>query len=293
MEDLTEKGLEPASIPAEPEGEGKPVTADKAAGAQRERRIFFFSFGAILFMGLALGVLYLGGRVMETKAAGKTPSIQPPVVVVERAVVPEVKPDKAAKQVEVEKAPIVENVPAPQLVAAVKPPVAAPAPAPQPVAAVKPFVAAPSATPKPVSAEKAVVQQAAMPKPAPVVSKPPADPPTVAKVAVSVVPAIHAAPRVEVAMDGNLTRSPKPYDGPFLNPKQGDRYVQVGAYSPNYTPSFLAVLERKGFHGVVAPGPAQDVYRVLLGPFADGAAIQDAFAELGKAGITDAFDRNY
>src|SRR5208337_110167 len=70
MEDVTGQGPQPAEAPINSEPSGPDEIAEALAAAKRQRRIFFFSFGTILFMGLALAILYLGGRVMETKAAG-------------------------------------------------------------------------------------------------------------------------------------------------------------------------------------------------------------------------------
>ena len=84
-----------------------------------------------------------------------------------------------------------------------------------------------------------------------------------------------------------LHRDPKPYDGPILKPQPGQIYVQVGAYSPNYTGSFLTILEKKGFHGMVAPGPSQDVNRVLVGPFPDPSVVKNTHGELEKAGLNE------
>jgi cell division protein FtsN len=279
MEDLTEKGPESVYAVPEPEVDAKQGSAEKAASSQRERRIFFFSFGAILFVGIALGVLYLSGRVMETKAAAKPESTQPPLaaMAVRHAAVPETKPPAAAATP----------------VEAIKAPVAQPVPAPLPVAVAKAPAVEPVAPPRTVPVEKAAVERPKMATPPQAAPKPVVDSPVIAKATIPVAPVIHAAPKHEIAMDGNLTRAPKPYGGPFLKPNVGDTYVQVGAYSPNYTPSFLAILEKKGFHGVVAPGPAADVYRVLVGPFAERTAMKNTFAQLEKVGITDAFDRIY
>ena len=247
--------------------------------------MFFITFGSIVFAGLALTILYLGGRVMETKAAPK-----PPVPVV-AAKAPDI-PVKTVLKNEAKKT----EVPKPQLVAENKP---APAPSksvpaveskPVPAPPAKPVVADVKPAPqiqKPLVVAKAKEQ----PKPEtklPLVSKAepkPAPPPT------NTVAAPSAAKHPE--SNGILQRDTKPYGGPFLKPQPGQVYVQVGAYSPNYTGSFLAILEKKGFHGVVAAGPSQDVNRVLVGPFADASAVKNTNGELGKAGLNDSFPRKY
>src|SRR5271166_4516947 len=79
MEDVTGQRPQPAEAPINSEPSGPDEIAEALAAAKRQRRIFFFSFGTILFMGLALAILYLGGRVMETKAAVTPVPNQQPV----------------------------------------------------------------------------------------------------------------------------------------------------------------------------------------------------------------------
>jgi hypothetical protein len=343
--------------------------------------MFFITFGSIVFVGLALTIVYLGGRVMETRAAGALASKPQPVAQqdatkpaviepVQTAIANPEPPEEPAAQNEPKKT----EDPKPQLVAEAKPAPPAPkalpvlegkpasasaptAPKPLPVSESKPssaLAAKPSiianipATPKPQANPSQVASIApvkpaappANPTPPPAAAKHPEDhgvanpsqaasiapakpaappanptpPPAAGKgpedhgvanlsQAASIAPAKPAAPPANPTPPpaaakhpedhGVLTRAQKPYDGPFLKPHPGDRYVQVGAYSPNYTGSFLAILEKKGFHGTVASGPSEDVNRVLVGPFSDPDVMKNTYGQLGKAGLAGSFGRKY
>jgi len=309
MEDLTLQDSQPGKPQVDAAESGIDKAGDPADAAQKQRRTFFIAFGSVVFAGLALTALYVGSRVVETRAAGALAKATPPEVPAAtytpapiapapiapaRAPAPIAPKTAAVKPVELAPKPLVRNEarkpeePKPQLVAEVKP---SPPPVhqPQPTAPIKaPPKPQPRPEPKPVTVAKA--QE--VPKP----SAPPA-----AK-SEPIKPASHPAPHPAVVAAiqtsspdpaGALRRDSKPYDGPLLRPQPGQVYVQVGAYSPNYTGSFLAVLERKGFHGVVAAGPSQEVNRILVGPFQDYSTIKNTHQELGRAGLSDAFARKY
>lgn len=55
---------------------------NSAAEVARRRRIVFFSLGACLFAGLALALLYLAGRVLETRAVVAGPAVRKPPIAV-------------------------------------------------------------------------------------------------------------------------------------------------------------------------------------------------------------------
>jgi cell division septation protein DedD len=299
MEDLTPQSPETGPPAIDSEVAGTDKADDTSASAQRQRRMFFITFGSIVFLGLALTVMYLGGRVMETRAAAETASKLPPVA----------HPIASKPPATVPKSPEVTK---PQLVAAAKPAPAPPLPQPVPeskqvpASAPKPQPATDSKTApaalKPIAIPQSkTAQPPAPPAKAPAVmnasltQKPQTNPVLLAK-SEPIKPAAAAQPASAPKAHGEkgiLYRDSKAYSGPFLSPHPGETYVQVGAYSPNYTKSFLAILEKKGFHGVVAQGPSQDVNRVLVGPFPDSSAMQNTHGDLGKAGLTDAFARKY
>ena len=154
-------------------------------------------------------------------------------------------------------------------------PVASPAPA-----AVQPAPAPPStvAVP-PVSAPVAKVAEA---KPAPV---PEAKP--VASVVVPAKPPAEAT-RAKVA---DVTPPPvvAPRRGPFerhdLNPQHGEKYWQIAAYGPKSLDAYLKILEGQGRSPLVAPGPAENIYRILVGPFKDADALEQARRSIEAMGI--------
>jgi hypothetical protein len=345
MEDLTPQDPQPGE-PAIASGEVGPGQADDTSAlAQRQKRMFFITFGSIVFVGLALTIVYLGGRVMETRAAGALASKPQPVAQqdatkpaviepVQTAIANPEPPEEPAAQNEPKKT----EDPKPQLVAEAKP--APPAPKALPVLEGKPASASAPTAPKPLPVSESKPSSALAAKPSiianiPATPKPQANPSQVASIApvkpaappanptpppaaakhsedhgvanpsqaASIAPAKPAAPPANPTPPpaaakhpedhGVLTRAQKPYDGPFLKPHPGDRYVQVGAYSPNYTGSFLAILEKKGFHGTVASGPSEDVNRVLVGPFSDPDVMKNTYGQLGKAGLAGSFGRKY
>jgi hypothetical protein len=53
-----------------------------------------------------------------------------------------------------------------------------------------------------------------------------------------------------------------------------------------------SVLRKKGFRVVLAPGPTEDVFRVLVGPFTDDPAQRKTRTELETAGFKP-FTRRY
>lgn len=60
----------------------------------------------------------------------------------------------------------------------------------------------------------------------------------------------------------------------MITPKAGEKYLQLAALGMSSTDRYIAELETKGIHASVAPGPTGDVYRVVLGPFADRSALE-------------------
>lgn len=68
-------------------------------------------------------------------------------------------------------------------------------------------------------------------------------------------------------------------------PVSGQTYLQVVASTRAEVDLVVSVLKKKGFHAVTAPGPSEGVFRALVGPLADAAAIADSRAGLEKAGF--------
>lgn len=79
-------------------------------------------------------------------------------------------------------------------------------------------------------------------------------------------------------------------------PAPGEAYLQVVAVQRAEAELFVDVLGKKGFHALYTPVPdAPMMYRVLVGPFKDPAAIAQARTDLQKAGFKgyDALVRKY
>ena len=171
--------------------------------AEKQRRIVVYALNATLLAGLSLALVYLGGRVMETRAAAKTSAPPAPAAVIQSVTRTEAKP---------------------------------------------------AALPHPAPSQTTVI--------------------------------------TPIAQQQSQTPPVKHYSGPMIEPKPGERYLQIGAYGPTFTRGFVEELKDQGFHPVVAAGPTEDVYRVLIGPL-DAASIESIQAQLGQAGITGVMPRKY
>jgi cell division septation protein DedD len=49
---------------------------------------------------------------------------------------------------------------------------------------------------------------------------------------------------------------------------------------------FVEVLRRKGFQAVIAKGPTEDIFRVLVGPVKDATSLARVKADLQAVGFT-------
>jgi cell division protein FtsN len=116
---------------------------------------------------------------------------------------------------------------------------------------------------KPDSAKPAEVKPP-VPAPKPVESKP-APPPAEAKT-----PPAKPKP-TETAVTGA--------------PAAGQLYLQVAAVGKSEGELYVEVLAKKGFQAIVAPGPSASIYRVLVGPLKDQAAVARAKTDLEAIGI--------
>jgi len=127
-------------------------------------------------------------------------------------------------------------------------------------------------TAAPVVAKAAPV----IPKGTPVVVK---EAPVVAK---AVAP---PAPKPEVKPDPLPLPQPSGSMPKVITPQPRERYLQLAALGPNYTEKYLPVLRAKGFNAVVAPGPTDNIYRIIIGPFPDQLALEKQRDVLEAAGI--------
>jgi len=76
-------------------------------------------------------------------------------------------------------------------------------------------------------------------------------------------------------------------------PVSGQAYLQVIASTRAEVDLVVSVLRKKGFRALTAPGPSEGVFRALVGPLADAAAIADSRASLEKAGFNKTYLRKY
>jgi hypothetical protein len=225
-----------------------PAPVDPAA---QMRKKVFIQFGALVALGLALAGWYVGYRVFAARAA------QPPAPV---AAVVVHTPVTAAP---------VTNAPQPTPPPAESKPAEIPA-ARAPIA--KP-VAAPPIAAKPAGPMSAARVAAAPPAASPVATAP-----------------VAAAPGIIKAV--KAPQSPKRKDSveqPFrrhdASPHSGEKYLQIAAFGPRALDGFLKTLEGQGLRPVVAPGPVDNIYRILVGPFPNSAALEEARSLIRASGI--------
>jgi cell division septation protein DedD len=79
-------------------------------------------------------------------------------------------------------------------------------------------------------------------------------------------------------------RAPEPGDA--QNPEPGATYLQLTATRKADCASYVDVLRKKGFPAIYARVPdKEDLYRVLVGPLKDAAAVNKTRADLDEAGF--------
>lgn len=70
-------------------------------------------------------------------------------------------------------------------------------------------------------------------------------------------------------------------------------YVQVVAVDLEGAKSWVGTLRGKSFNAIVAPGPNEKLYRVLIGPIKDKEALGQTKIDLEKLGVKGAFVKKY
>jgi cell division protein FtsN len=70
-----------------------------------------------------------------------------------------------------------------------------------------------------------------------------------------------------------------------VNPGPGNMYLQVAAAAQPQAGVVVDTLKQKGFPAMLAQGPNATLFRVMVGPFADAAALGKAKADLENAGF--------
>jgi cell division septation protein DedD len=76
--------------------------------------------------------------------------------------------------------------------------------------------------------------------------------------------------------------------GPIGEPSKGTTWLQVMAVSRTDAEMFVNTLRKKGFSATLAPSTKESLFRVLVGPLADSAAVSRTRAELAEAGFKGA-----
>ena len=70
-----------------------------------------------------------------------------------------------------------------------------------------------------------------------------------------------------------------------VNPGPGNMYLQVMAVEQPQAGVVMDTLKQKGFPAVLAQSPNPTLFRVMVGPYADGASLGKAKAQLENAGF--------
>jgi cell division septation protein DedD len=82
-------------------------------------------------------------------------------------------------------------------------------------------------------------------------------------------------------------------ESPILGePHEGPLYLQMGAVEKGIAIIFAEGLRKHGLEAFVAPGPNENIFRVLIGPLADEQAYQKAKQTVAAIGLTT-FARRY
>jgi cell division protein FtsN len=68
-------------------------------------------------------------------------------------------------------------------------------------------------------------------------------------------------------------------------PAAGQTFLQVAAIAKSEADLYADVLAKKGFPSMVAPGPSATIFRVLVGPLPDSAAVAKTKVDLEAVGI--------
>jgi len=245
------------SIPPELPAGLPPVNPDASTSkpnpAEVLRKQVYIGFGSIMAVGLALTALYIGGRLFAHPSVRS----EAPILAKASPVVPKGTP------IIVKEPPVVAK-------------------------------AAPDVLKAPAVVAKAVPD---VPKAPPVVAKAvpdvPKAPPVFAKAAPQIATALpaprhevkpDALPRTEQASATSLPRTSAPVPK-LITPQPRERYLQLAALGPSYTEKYLPELRAKGFNAVVALGPTDGIYRIIIGPFPDRPTLEKQRTVLEAAGI--------
>jgi cell division septation protein DedD len=148
---------------------------------------------------------------------------------------------------------------------------------------------------KPIVVERATDSPAPVKQDSPAVSEPPKPKPAAAGPAAKnpekPAPAAAAtpAPMKETKPQALTPSAPA---SATSEPPPG-QYWQVVATSRPDAEIISEALGKKGFHSIVAPGPRDTIFRVLVGPFKDAATTAQGRADLEASGFKNPIMRKY
>lgn len=102
---------------------------------------------------------------------------------------------------------------------------------------------------------------------------------------------------VEPAVSPQAASAPPPVvplteDQLLIQPHHGQQYIQVGAVNVEIAKQFIQHLRDEKLDPHIAPGPAPDIKRLLIGPFDNHDALNSTKAQLESEGIAT-FVRQY
>jgi cell division protein FtsN len=129
--------------------------------------------------------------------------------------------------------------------------------------------------------ETTAVNRQIAPVPVQAASEKPAETPPAPEIATPAVPGDTAA--VPSAISGPKEETPaaqEDADSGLISPQHGQRYLQIAAISARYSQTFLAEVSRYNVQARVAPGPNEDLVRVVIGPFSDHESLVAAKAQI-------------
>ena len=125
------------------------------------------------------------------------------------------------------------------------------------------------------------------------IAKPVSDVPVPATTIAKTVEAPPVAESVAVAVEKPKSENAEPETTPVpaaptwntVEPQSGDLYLQLATMGPNSTNEYLKILDAKGIHPKIAPGPSDNLHRLVIGPYPDKAVLEKQQQELESAGI--------
>jgi hypothetical protein len=149
--------------------------------------------------------------------------------------------------------------------------------APSTTASAKPDAAAPAPSRPPV------IEPAPAPKQTAAVETKPPETITAAKKADP--PPVHPAPEVKPPVSAGKSAVNASGEVPAVTPSPGRMYLQVAAAGQPQASAVVDTLKQKGFPALLSAGPRPDLFRVLVGPFADASMLGKAKSDLESAGF--------